>query len=146
MKFAAHTNQMTMTRDYLSSITVVDGLGGFLKLPLRSDQAEDFRCMTAKRNPELFLSLPTKTQDELRQREDYVAITKRLEDLSLETNTETQTALRNQLLKQRRMLDGAYQEAQLDSLSEGSTIRFLLRLLWALLNTFHSNDCTRRRQ
>src|SRR2546423_12712407 len=41
---------------------------------------------------------------------------------------------------------GMYQEAQLDSLSEGSTIRFLLRLLWALLNTFHSNDCTRRRQ
>src|SRR5438045_2892563 len=42
--------------------------------------------------------------------------------------------------------NGMYQEAQLDSLSEGSTIRFLLRLLWALLNTFHSNDCTRRRQ
>ncbi|KAH7025146.1 uncharacterized protein B0I36DRAFT_367030 [Microdochium trichocladiopsis] len=105
MKFAAHTNQMTMTRDYLSSITVVDGLGGFLKLPLRSDQAEDFRSMTVKRNPELFLSMPAKTQDELRQREDYVAITKKLEDLSFETNAETRTAIRNQLLKQRRMLE-----------------------------------------
>ncbi|KAK0707790.1 hypothetical protein B0H67DRAFT_495372 [Lasiosphaeris hirsuta] len=105
MKFAAHTNQMTMTRDYLSSITVVDGLGGFLKLPLRSDQAEDFRSMTVKRNPELFLSLPAKTQDELRQREDHVAITTKLEDLSFETNAETRTAIRNQLLKQRRMLE-----------------------------------------
>ena len=61
MKFAAHTNWMTMTRDYLSSITVVDGLGSFFKLPLWGDQAEDFWSMTVKRNPELFLSLPAKT-------------------------------------------------------------------------------------
>ena len=61
--------------------------------------------MTVKRNPELFLSLPAKTQDELRQREDYIAITKKLEDLSFETNAETRMAARNQLLKQRRMLE-----------------------------------------
>ena len=66
MKFATHINQMTMTRDYLSSITVVDSLGGFLKLPVWNDQAEDFRSITIKRNPELFLLLPVKIQDKLR--------------------------------------------------------------------------------
>lgn len=75
MKYAGHTNQMTMTRDYLSSIAVVDGLASFLKLPPRNDQDEDFRSMTVKRNPEFCLSLPAKIQDELRQREEYVAIT-----------------------------------------------------------------------
>lgn len=109
MKFAAHTNQMTLTRDYLSSIT---GLASFLKLPLRSDQAEDFRSMTVKRNPDLFLSLPAKAQDNLQQRSNYVAITKKIEGLSLEVNAaRTQSVIlelksqRNQLLEQRRMLE-----------------------------------------
>lgn len=65
MKFVAHTNRVTMARDSLSSITVVDGLGRFLKLSLRGDQAEDFWRMTVKGHPELSLSLPAKTQDEL---------------------------------------------------------------------------------
>ncbi|KAK3939345.1 hypothetical protein QBC46DRAFT_364849 [Diplogelasinospora grovesii] len=83
MKFAAHTNQITLTRDYLSSITIVNSV-----------RTEDFRSITVKRNLKLFLLLPAKTQDELRQREDYVTITKKLKDLSLEIN----------LLRQRRML------------------------------------------
>ncbi|KAI0534969.1 hypothetical protein GGR58DRAFT_515723 [Xylaria digitata] len=112
MKYAGHTNQMTMTRDYLSSITVVDGLASFLKLPPRNDQAEDFRSMAVKRNPELFLSLPAKIQDELRQREDYVAITNELEDLTREMNATDSLVVsqelrsrRNQLLRQRRVLE-----------------------------------------
>ncbi|KAK3939116.1 hypothetical protein QBC46DRAFT_365016 [Diplogelasinospora grovesii] len=111
MKFAAHTNQMTLTRDYLSSITAVDGLASFLKLSLRSDQAEDFRSMTVRRNPELFLSLSAKKQDELRQRDDYIAITKKIEGLTLKINAATTQAVvhelrsqRSQLLEQRRML------------------------------------------
>src|SRR5437667_262939 len=114
MKFAAHTIQMTITRDYLSSITVVDGLGCFLKLPIRDDKAEDFRSKTVKRNPELFLSLPAKTQDELRQREDYLAIITELEDLSSQMNTIDSSAVsqelrsrRNQLYNQKRMLERA---------------------------------------
>jgi hypothetical protein len=112
MKFAAHTNQMTLTRDYLSSITAVDGLASFLKLSLRSDQAEDFRSMTVRRNPELFLSLSAKKQDELRQRDDYMAITKKIEGLTLKINAATTQAVvhelrsqRSQLLEQRRMLE-----------------------------------------
>ncbi|RYP60388.1 hypothetical protein DL771_010531 [Monosporascus sp. 5C6A] len=112
IKFAAHTNQATLAKDYLSSITSVDGLASFLKLPLRSDQAEDFRSKTVKRNPELFSFLPAKTKDELRQREDYVAITKELEDLSLQMDAaETPTAIcelklrRNKLYEQRRVLE-----------------------------------------
>ncbi|KAK0723569.1 hypothetical protein B0T26DRAFT_642853 [Lasiosphaeria miniovina] len=112
MKFAAHTNKMTLTRDYLSSITVVDGLAGFLKLPLRSDQAEDFRSMTVNRNPELLQSLPAKTHDQLRQREDYVAITKKIDDLTLEISCAQKGAAardlkseRGQLYEQRRVLE-----------------------------------------
>lgn len=87
-------------------------MGSFLKLPLRSDQAEDFRSNTVKRNPELFTSLPAKTQDELRQRGEYVAITKQLDDLSLEmrvagaqTTVQGLRSKRNQLYKQRRLLE-----------------------------------------
>ncbi|KAK0717568.1 hypothetical protein B0T26DRAFT_740895 [Lasiosphaeria miniovina] len=112
MKFAAHTNKMTLTRDYLSSITVVDGLAGFLKLPLRSDQAEDFRSMTVNRNPELLQSLPAKTHDQLRQREDYVAITKKIDDLTHEISCAQKGAAardlkseRGQLYEQRRVLE-----------------------------------------
>lgn len=112
MKFAAHTNQMTLTRDYLSAITVVDGLASFLKMPLRSDQAEDFRSMTVKRNPELLLSLPAKAQDELRRRSDYVAITKKIEGISAEISEAVPLAQinelksrRSQLIEERRMLE-----------------------------------------
>ncbi|KAK0721562.1 hypothetical protein B0T26DRAFT_739088 [Lasiosphaeria miniovina] len=112
INFAAHTNKMTLTRDYLSSITVVDGLASFLKLPLRSDQAEDFRSMTANRNPELLQSLPAKVQDELRQREDYIAITKKIEDLALEMSSARNGTVarelkseRGQLYEQRRVLE-----------------------------------------
>lgn len=113
MKFAAHTTNMALTRDYISSITVVDGLAGFLKLPLRSDQAEDFRSMTVNRNPELFLSLPAKVQDELRQREDHIAITTKIGDLTLEISLAQTEAVvqdfrskRGQLYKERQILEG----------------------------------------
>jgi hypothetical protein len=113
MKFAAHTNHKTLPIDYLSSISGVDGMASFLNLPLRSDQAEDFRSMTVGRNPELFLSLPAKAQHELQQRPEYVAITEEIERLSLEMRAAgTQSATcellrtqRNRLFEQRRMLE-----------------------------------------
>lgn len=81
-KFAAHTNRVTLQRDYLSSITNVDGQACFLKLPTRSDFAENFRSMTVERNPELFLSLPAKVQDDLRQTEDYKDIEGKINSIS----------------------------------------------------------------
>ncbi|KAH6995448.1 hypothetical protein BKA56DRAFT_509091 [Ilyonectria sp. MPI-CAGE-AT-0026] len=81
-KFAAHTNRVTLQRDYLSSITNVDSQACFLKLPTRSDFAENFRSMTVKRNPELFLSLPAKVQDDLRQTEDYKDIEGKISSIS----------------------------------------------------------------
>ncbi|TLS20592.1 uncharacterized protein PpBr36_11315, partial [Pyricularia pennisetigena] len=106
MKFAAHTNQITLTRDYLSSITHVDGQGSFLKMPLRSDQAEDFRSMTVKRNPDLFLSLPAKAQDELRQRPDYVVISEQLKDLASKTDAQSRKD-KSRLISRRRKLEKA---------------------------------------
>uniref|UniRef100_L7J0I7 Uncharacterized protein n=1 Tax=Pyricularia oryzae (strain P131) TaxID=1143193 RepID=L7J0I7_PYRO1 len=106
MKFAAHTNQMTLTRDYLSSITHVDGQGSFLKMPLRSDQAEDFRSMTVKRNPDLFLSLPAKAQDELRQQPDYVVISEQLKDLASKTDAQSRKD-KSRLISRRRKLEKA---------------------------------------
>ncbi|KAH6986807.1 hypothetical protein EDB80DRAFT_756495 [Ilyonectria destructans] len=73
-KFAAHTNRVTLQRDYLSSITNIDSQACFLKLPTCSDFTENFHSITVKRNPELFLSLPVKVQDDLRQTEDYTDI------------------------------------------------------------------------
>ena len=112
MKFAAHTSQTTLRRDYLSSITAVDGLASFLKLPLRSDQAEDFRSMTVRRNPELILSLPAKEAAELRQRPDWLALTDQLRALAQQTQgtddaTEKKVLQmhRKQLLEQKRVLE-----------------------------------------
>lgn len=58
MKFAAHATQMTLTRDWISSITAVDGLASFLRLPLRSYQAGNLRSMTVGRNLKLLVCLP----------------------------------------------------------------------------------------
>jgi len=67
--------------------------------------------MTVGMNPELLQSLPAKAQDELRQRPEYVAITKAIERLSLDMTTAESEAdipklelRRNQLLEQRRAL------------------------------------------
>lgn len=109
MKFAAYTNQITLTRDYLSFITYVDGQGSFLKITLRSDQAEDFRSMSVKRNPELFLSLPAKAQDELRQQNEYVAITEQLKSLASQTDVQS-TKDKSRLISQKRK----FEKAELD--------------------------------
>ncbi|KAK4209474.1 hypothetical protein QBC37DRAFT_378040 [Rhypophila decipiens] len=74
LKFAAHTNQITRTRDYLSSICGIDGQASFLGTQLRRDMAEDFRSATVRRNPELFLSLPAQQQDEPQERPEYIEI------------------------------------------------------------------------
>jgi hypothetical protein len=73
---------------------------------------KDFRSMIVRRNPELFLSLPAKTQDELRQRSHYVAIMKEIEGLSLQINAaETKAAVyelksrHNQLLEQKAIAE-----------------------------------------
>ena len=112
MKFAAHTNDGTLRRDYLSTITSVDGVASFLHMPLRSDQAEDFRSMTVRRNPELLLSLPAKERDELQSRSDWVSIGLKLEELSRETKLATELTKiysiqqqRDQLLDERRLLE-----------------------------------------
>lgn len=73
-------------------MTIVDSLGGFLELTLRSYDAEDPSSITVKRDPELFLPLPAKSQDD-----EYIS-------LSLETNAEKRMDVRNQLSKQRRVL------------------------------------------
>lgn len=104
MKFAAHTSQSTLRRDYLSSITVVDGLASFLKLPLRSDQAEDFRSMTVRRNPNLLLSLPAKEAEELQQRSDWVAIEMKLRDLSQQIDRAADMAAKKTLQLERKQL------------------------------------------
>jgi hypothetical protein len=89
LKFAGHTHQITRTRDYMNSISSVDGQAGFLGAPLRKDLAEDFRSMTVQRNPELFLSLPAKARDELLERDDYVENTLGIESLTRQINAAT---------------------------------------------------------
>ncbi|TLD12489.1 uncharacterized protein PgNI_02763 [Pyricularia grisea] len=106
MKFAAHTNQITLTRNYLSSITHVDGQGSFLKMPLRSDQTEDFRSITVKKNPDLFLSLPAKAQDKLKQRPDYIVISEQLKDLVSKTDAQSRKD-KSRLISRRRKLEKA---------------------------------------
>jgi len=104
LKFAAHTNQTTRTRDYISSICSVDGQGSFHGTELRRDTAEDFRSATVRRNPELLLSLPAKAQDELQERPDYVEVVNALESLTRQINAATSMADIDSLKSQRTEL------------------------------------------
>ncbi|KAM7219592.1 hypothetical protein V8F06_004973 [Rhypophila decipiens] len=101
LKFAAHTNQVTRTRDYISSICSVDGQGSFLGTELRRDTAEDFRSATVRRNPELFLSLPVKEQDELQERSDYLEVVNAFESLTRQINAASSMAAIDSLKKLR---------------------------------------------
>ncbi|KAM7212780.1 Protein of unknown function (DUF3435) domain containing protein [Rhypophila decipiens] len=104
LKFAAHTNQVTRTRDYISSICSVDGQGSFLGTELRRDTAEDFRSATVRRNPELLLSLPAKEQDELQGRRDYVDVVDAIESLTRQINALSSMAAIDSLKSQRAEL------------------------------------------
>lgn len=50
----------------------------------RNDLTEDFRTATMKRNPDLQQSLPSKWKEELKGREEYVALTGQIENLKLQ--------------------------------------------------------------
>jgi hypothetical protein len=106
-KFAAHTNPNTLATSYLSSMSSVDGLAGYLGLPLRSDQVEDFRTLTVSRNPDLLLSLPAKEHDELRQSSEWISIDNELKELSGRTLDAETKALASTLKGKLRKLERA---------------------------------------
>ncbi|KAM7183345.1 hypothetical protein V8F33_013652 [Rhypophila sp. PSN 637] len=84
LKFAAHTNQVTRTRDYISSICSVDGQGSFLGTELRRDAAEDFRSATG--GP------------------DYVEVVNAIESLTRQINASSSMAAIDSLKSQRAEL------------------------------------------
>ncbi|KAM7186433.1 hypothetical protein V8F33_011826 [Rhypophila sp. PSN 637] len=118
LEFAAHTNQVTRRRDYISSIYSVDGQGSFLGTELRRDTAEDFRSATVRRNPELFLSLPAKEQDELQGRRDYVDVVDAIESLTRQINASSSMAAIDSLKSQRAELYERRRRLEYEELSK----------------------------
>lgn len=103
-KFAAQRNVNTLVNHYLHALTTVDGAACYLGLQPRNDLTEEFRTATMKRNPDLQQSIPSKLQNELKSRDDYVAITRQIEDVSLQIKTATDDAARDQLKDERLKL------------------------------------------
>ncbi|KAI0443369.1 hypothetical protein F4803DRAFT_515037 [Xylaria telfairii] len=103
-KFAAHRNVNTLVGRYLPSLTTVDGAACYLGLQPRKDLTDEFRTATLKRNPDLQQSMPSKMQDELKSRDEYVAITRQIEDIALQINTTTDAAAVTRLKGERSKL------------------------------------------
>jgi hypothetical protein len=84
MKFAAHRNSKTLVGHYLDDMSNVDGAAAFLGLEPRRDLTEDFRSASMRRNPDLRHSLPTKKLEELKHRQDFIALCQQIENLSVQ--------------------------------------------------------------
>jgi hypothetical protein len=82
MKFAGHRNSKTLVGHYLDNMSNVDSAAAFLTLKPRQDLTEDFCSASIKRDPNLRHSLPTKNQEELKQRWDYINLLEQIKDLS----------------------------------------------------------------
>ncbi len=83
-QFAAQRNLKTLVGHYLHTLTTIDGAACYLGIEPRNDLTQDFRTATMKRNPDLRQSLPSKMQEELQSRRDYVAVTQLIQNLNLQ--------------------------------------------------------------
>ncbi|KAK3935061.1 hypothetical protein QBC46DRAFT_424220 [Diplogelasinospora grovesii] len=81
-KFAAHRNDQVLASHYLHNLTTVDGTACYLGLQPRKDLTGDFR--TATKRIQNSGSLPSVWRKNLYQRDDYAAISKEIECLSLQ--------------------------------------------------------------
>jgi hypothetical protein len=104
MKFAAHRNSKTLVGHYLDDMSNVDGAAAFLGLEPRRDLTEDFRSASMKRNPDLRHSLPTKNLDELKHRQDFIALCQQIENLSVQMTAAISEEARKELRAQRRYI------------------------------------------
>jgi hypothetical protein len=102
MKFAAHRNSKTLVGHYLDDMSNVDGAATFLGLEPRRDLTEDFRSASMRRNPDLRHSLPTKNLDELKHRQDFIALCQQIENLSVHIAAAIPEEARKELKAQRR--------------------------------------------
>src|SRR5271156_4600944 len=102
MKFAAHRNSNTLVGHYLDDMSNVDGAAAFLGLEPRRDLTEDFRSASMRRNPDLQHSLPTKNLDELKHRQDFIALCGQIENLSVQITAAFTEEARRELGAQRR--------------------------------------------
>ena len=103
-KLAAQKNIKTLVGHYLHALTTIDGAACYLGLQPRNDLTEDFRTATMKRNPDLQQSMPSKLQDELESRDEYVALTRQIEDITLQVRTTTDDAALDRLKGERAKL------------------------------------------
>jgi len=101
MKFAAQRNIRTLQGHYLHDLTTIDGAACYLGMQPRNDLTGDFRTATMKRNPDLQQSLPSRLKEELDSREEYIALTRQIEALTLHIKTTTDQETLGQL-KDRR--------------------------------------------
>lgn len=65
-------------------MNTVDGVGSYLDIDIRHDLTEDFRSATMRWNMDLPLGLPAKERAALEQEEEYVALTREIEKLTLQ--------------------------------------------------------------
>ncbi len=87
MKFAAQRNPRVIGGHYLHDLTTIDGASSFLGMDPRRDLTEDFRTATLRRNPDVSQSLPSHLRKQLKERDDYIAITKEIGDLNIQIET-----------------------------------------------------------
>ncbi|RAQ76875.1 hypothetical protein COH21_008703 [Aspergillus flavus] len=116
MKFSGHVNPGTFGRSYTHRVVEVDGAASFLGIQSRRDHIENNRSMGARRNPQLYQSLPAKAELEFQDRDDVVQI-----DTEIQALKRQLMGLNNQDSKsveqQRRHLEARRQRLYLDELA-----------------------------
>jgi len=85
-------------------MNTVDGAASYLGMDIRNDLTEDFRSATMKWNSDLPLELRAKEKAELEHNEQYTALTRLIERLSLQINDENTPEEARQRLREQRSL------------------------------------------
>lgn len=99
LKFADQQNSAVLRRHYLGAMNIIDGAASFLDMDIRHDLTEDFRSATMRWNIDLPLGLQAKEQAELEQQEEYVALTRETERLTILIKAEHTTKEARELYK-----------------------------------------------
>lgn len=80
--FTGQSNPQEFYQSYMSSVCSVQGVGNILELAQCDDIAEHFRGLSLRRHSRLFQCLPAKLRQDLEDRQEFVQLNARIEELN----------------------------------------------------------------
>ncbi|KAL3439835.1 hypothetical protein BJX65DRAFT_291535 [Aspergillus insuetus] len=104
MKHASHTEARTFGRSYAHPVCEVDGPAAYLNIATRHEHIQNRRSMGIHHNPNLWQSLPAKSEFEFEEREDVRRLNEELVRLDSQMLDAVSPDMKKDIISQRRKL------------------------------------------